>query len=64
MKRGTKQGFLQELEGELNEWDAEFDELQGKARHASAEIRAEFEVQLEALAGTRALAQEKLQELR
>ena len=39
-------------------------ELQAKARHARAEIRADFEVELEALAGDRALAQVRLQELR
>jgi len=38
--------------------------LKARARGASAEVRAEFEVQLEALAGDRALAQERLQELR
>jgi hypothetical protein len=63
-KASAKQGFQQKLEVQLKEWDAKLEELKVKARDAKAEIRAEFEVQLEALAGTRALAQEKLQELR
>jgi len=60
----AKQGFQQKLEAQLKEWDAKLEELKAKARHAKAEIRAEFEVQLEALAGERAVAEEKLQELR
>jgi len=64
MKRGTKQDFLQKLEDELNAWDVKLGELEVKARHTKVEIRAEFKVELEALAGTRALALEKLQELR
>lgn len=63
-KTGAKQGFQQELEAQLKEWDAKLVELKAKALDAKAEIRAEFEVELEALAGTRAVAQEKLQELR
>lgn len=60
----AKHRFQQKLEAQLAEWDAELGELKAKARDAKAEIRAEFEVQLEALAGKRAVAQEKLQELR
>jgi len=60
----AKHRFQQELEAQLAEWDAKLGELKAKARDAKTEIRAEFEVQLEALACKRALAQEKLQELR
>ena len=63
-KTSAKQGFQQELEAQLREWDAKLRELRAKARDAKAEIRAEFAVQLEALASERALAEEKLQELR
>jgi hypothetical protein len=63
-KSRAKQSFQQELETQLKEWDAKLEELKAKARDAKAEICAEFEVQLEAVAGERALAQEKLQELR
>ena len=63
-KTSAKLGFQQELEGQLDEWDETLEKLKAKARDAKAEIRAEFEVELEALAGARALAQEKLQELR
>lgn len=63
-KASAKSRFQERLEAQLKEWDARLEELTAKARDAKAEIRAEFEVQLEALAVDRALAQEKLQELR
>jgi hypothetical protein len=63
-KTSAKHRFQQKIESQLKECDARLDELKVKARDAKAEIRAEFEVQLEALAGKRALVQEKLQELR
>lgn len=63
-KTSAKHRFQQKLEAQLKDWDVRLDELKVKARDAKTEIRAEFEVQLEALAGKRALAQEKLQELR
>lgn len=63
-KTSAKHRFQQKLETQLKEWDTKLEELKAKARDAKAEIRAEFEVQLEDLAGERALAQETLQELR
>ena len=60
----AKHRFQEKLEAQLREWDVTLEEMNAKARDAKAEIRAEFESQLEALAGTRALAQQKLQELR
>ena len=63
-KTSAKHRFQEKLEAQLKEWDLRLEELKAKARDAKAEIRAEFEVDLEALAGKSALAQEKLQELR
>ena len=63
-KASTKDHFQQKLETQLKEWDVSLEKLKAKARDAKAEIRTEFALQLEALAGKRALAQEKLQELR
>lgn len=60
----AKHRFQREFEAQLEDWDAMLERLKARARGASAEVRAEFEVQLEALAGDRALAQERLQELR
>lgn len=59
-----KQDFQKKLEAQLKEWDAKLDELKTKALEAKAEIRADYEKQLEILAGKRAAAQAKMQELR
>ncbi|MGP1676119.1 MAG: DUF2934 domain-containing protein [Burkholderiales bacterium] len=59
-----KQAFQQTLEAQLKEWDAKLEQLRAKATDAKADIRAEFEVQLEALTAKQAVAQEKLRELR
>ena len=62
--KSAKLAFQQKLEAELKEWDAKLEKLKSKASAAKAEIRAEFELQLEFLAAERALADEKLEELR
>ena len=63
-KPGAKHAFLHKFESHLEQWDAKLDRLRVKTKHAKADVRTEFEVQLEALTGKRALAQEKLHELR
>lgn len=60
----AKQDFQQKLETQLKEWDAKLDELKAKALETKAEIRADYEKQLEILASKRATAQAKMQELR
>ena len=63
-ERSSKQAFQKKLEDQLAEWDARLEQLRARAKEAKADISAEFEVQLEALAARRAVAQEKLRELR
>jgi hypothetical protein len=58
-----KQAFQHKLESELRQWEAKLEQLRARAKDAQAGIRAEFELQLEALAARQALAQEKLREL-
>lgn len=60
----AKQDFQQKLEAQLKEWDAKLDELKAKVLETKAGIRADYEKQLEVLAGKRAAAQAKIQELR
>ncbi|MBI5751720.1 MAG: DUF2934 domain-containing protein [Hydrogenophilales bacterium] len=60
----AKQAFQQKLEAQLKDWDAKLDELKAKAREAKAELRADYEKQLETLSGKRTVAHAKLQELR
>lgn len=63
-KLSGKQSFQQKLEAQLKEWDAKLDELKEKAPGLKGKIRAEYEIQLEALAENKASANEKLQDLR
>ena len=63
--QGTaKQAFQQKLEAQLKDWDAKLDELKVKALEAKAELRADYEKQIDTLSGKRTVAQAKLQELR
>lgn len=59
-----KQAFQQKLEVQIKEWDAKLEELKSKAQEAKAEIRADYEKQLETLASKRDLARAKVLELR
>ena len=59
-----KQSFQKKLEAQLDEWDAKLKELQAKAKDSTVKTRAEYEKQLEAIAGRRATAEKKLRELR
>ena len=61
--RSPKQIFQQKLEAQLRDLDTVFDELKLQSGLAKAELRAEFEKQLEVLAAKRAAAQAKLGEL-
>lgn len=63
-RASAKQSFQQKLEAQLKEWDAKLDDLKAKALETKDEIRAEYEKQFDVLAGKRAAAQAKLQELR
>lgn len=60
----AKQAFQQKLEAQLREWDTKLDALKAKAYETKDEMRADYEKQLEVLAGKRAAAQTKIQDLR
>jgi len=59
-----KQLFQAALEKQLQELDARLDELKLKSTLAKMELRGEYEKQLDMLAGKRAAAQGRLNELR
>lgn len=63
-QRQAKQAFQQKLEAQLKDWDAKLDELKAKALEAKAELRADYQNQLQMLSEKRATVQAKLQELR
>lgn len=60
----SKEAFQSALETQLKEIDTRLEELKLKAGLAKLELRSEYEKQLDALSGKRAVAQSKLNELR
>lgn len=61
---GAKQSFQKMLEGQLKDWDAKLAELKAKAKESKLKTRGELEKQLDAIAGNRAVVEQKLRELR
>lgn len=60
----AKSTFTDRLEMELRGFDAKLEELTDKARRAKRAVRAKYEKQIDALAKKRAVADQKLRELR
>ena len=56
--------FQKKLEKQIQDWDAKVADLKAKAQAAKADIRADYEKQLETLVAKRELIQTRLQELR
>ena len=59
-----KDEYLEKLKTQLDEWSADIDELETRARQADAEFRAKFEEQLSALRTQRDSANAKFMEIR
>jgi multidrug resistance efflux pump len=59
----TKEAYQKKLEAQLNEWDAKLAVLSAKAQKATADARIGYENELQSLAGRRAAAHQKLEEL-
>jgi hypothetical protein len=59
----TKEAYRQKLEAQLAEWDARLDVLNARARKASADVRIEYENELQGLKRQRERAHETLAEL-
>ncbi len=60
----AKQSLQQKLEAQLEEWDEKLKEVKSKTKESTAKTRAEVEKQLHSVAAKRAVAEEKLAELR
>lgn len=60
----TKEAYKKKLEAQLDEWDAKIDVLKAKANKADASARVEYQETIEDLKKKRAVAKDKLQELR
>ena len=49
----SRDEYLEKFKAKLDEWNADIDKLEAKARAAQAEMQAEYRGQLEALRRTR-----------
>jgi chromosome segregation ATPase len=57
-----KSAYREKLEARLDQWQAEIDKLQAKAAEAGADVRSEYEEQVETLREQQDAAREKLKE--
>ena len=67
-RRGTgamtaKAAYVRKMEAQLESWEADISELRAKAEQAGAELRVEYNEQLEALQQNQRAAREKLDEV-
>ena len=59
----SKKAYQEMLEAQLKEWDAKIDLMRAKAEKMQAEVKIEFENQLQALRAKRDEANAKLRDL-
>ena len=60
----NREAYVQKMHAKIDEWSAEIDRLEAKARGAEAHMKIEYERQLEPMRAQRAQARAKLDELR
>lgn len=59
-----KDTYVQKLEAQLREWEADIDKMKAKADQAEADLQARYEEQIKDLQERRHAARQKLDELR
>jgi len=59
-----RETYIQKLQAQLREWDAEIDRMKAKADQAEADMRAQYEAQIKEMQGKQQAAWEKLEEMR
>ena len=59
----TKEAYQKKFEAQLKVWDTKFDQLNAKAKVASADARIKYENELESLRSKRAAVHKTLAEL-
>jgi uncharacterized coiled-coil DUF342 family protein len=60
----SREVYIDKLAAQLKEWSAKIDDLQSKARVATADAKTEYENQIRQLKSKRDAASQKLQELK
>lgn len=58
-----KSAYAKKFEAQLDEWDAEIDKIEARARQAGADAQIEYQRQLDELRRKRGRARQKLDEL-
>ncbi len=58
----SKEAYQQKLEAQIKEWDVKLEQLRAKAQMASAELRIQYENELEDLARRRKSMQKMFEE--
>lgn len=58
-----REAYVQKMHARIDEWSADIDRLEAKARAAEADMKIEYERQLERMREQRAQARVKLEEL-
>ncbi len=61
---GTRDEYVKQLQAKLDEWNAEIDKLEAKARGARADIQANLDQRVTELRSKRAQIEQRLEELR
>lgn len=59
----TRDEYVRKMQAKLEEWNAEIDVLTAKASDVSADIRSEFNQQIELLKAKQAAARQKIEEM-
>lgn len=60
---GTKDEFVEQLKAKLDQWSAEIDQLEAKAREKKAQAAIDYQAQIAELKSKRDVAAEKLREV-
>lgn len=59
----TKEAYMQKLRAQLDEWDAEMQKLKAKALKAKADLKIDYNEDIENMRAKREAARKKLDEL-
>lgn len=59
----TRAEYIRKMQAKLDEWDAEIDTLTAKAAEVTADIKIEYNEQIESLKAKQAAARQKIEEL-
>jgi len=59
----TRDDYIKKIKDQIDDWNTDITEVEGKARQASAEIKTQYAQSLEALRAERDAAHQKIEEI-